>query len=194
VAKCGFVKYCIKCKVREDTATFLPQDRLTASQVVNGIQCLGELNKAKPWFHGQYKESIQTLLTLRQENTWTKSQAQLIKDWGYIDLPRKYWDRVAQIPNHYAVVQVEVLGHEPEPHTMYAVRHDSGNGIYKWIMKEKWGHKFDPNQTSRTRTPVGMFSSVTWRWQTCRSASPRWSSRWGSPWRSWRSRSSSATR
>jgi len=50
---------------------------------------------------------------------------------------------------------VEVLGHEPEPQTMYAFRHESGNGIYKRIMKEEWGMKFDPGQSEPNENTCG---------------------------------------
>ena len=53
---------------------------------------------------------------------------------------------MARTPNHYAVVQVVVQGHEPEPQTLYAVRHDSGNGLYKWIMKHQWKLRCDPGK------------------------------------------------
>jgi len=77
-ATCGYVKYCIKCKVKADTRAFIPQERVQAASVVGGIKRMIELNAQHKRFHAKYRESIQTLLGLRQENTWTRSDVQLL--------------------------------------------------------------------------------------------------------------------
>ena len=136
-AKRGYVKRCIMCKVKADTATYIPQTRGQAASIYAGIKKMIDLNAQHNAFHRDVKASVQTLMGLRQDETWKTAGVKLLKDWGYIDVPRKHWDKVRAIPNHYQVLSVEVLGQEPEPQTLFAVRHDSGNGIYKWVMKGK---------------------------------------------------------
>ena len=82
--------------------------------------------------------------------------------------------------------------HEPEPHKLYAIRHDCGNGIYKCVMKEKWGPKFDPGQSEPNENTCGDVLENYLGVANMALRFPQVVKPLGEPWRSYRSRSGSA--
>ena len=47
-------------------------------------------------FHLEVKSSIQSLVKLREENTFSREDVAQIKDWGYIDVPKSTGTRPAK--------------------------------------------------------------------------------------------------